>query len=164
MINNLSLIVAIGRNYELGKDNDLIWHFKEDMKFFKNTTMNHTVIMGRKTFESLPKALPNRTNVVITSNKDYQVDGVIVLSSFEEALEYIKNEDDECFIIGGASIYKMFLEYAHTLYITKINDSALADVYFPKFDESLYSCEEIATYNEDGKSFSIYKYEKKDTN
>jgi dihydrofolate reductase len=160
---NLSLIVAIGKNNELGKDNDLIWHFKDDMKFFKNTTMNHTVIMGRKTFESLPKILPNRTNVVITSNMDYQVDGAEVIHSFDEALKYIEDSKDECFIIGGASIYKKFLEYADTLYITKIDAMAEADVYFPSFDEEMYKCNELESHEEDGIKYTIYKYEKKDT-
>ena len=158
---NLNLIVAIGKNNELGKNNDLIWHFKDDMKFFKNTTMNHTVIMGRKTFESLPKILPNRCDVVITSNMDYHMDGVEVLHSIDEALEYIKNSSDDCFIIGGASIYKKFLEYANTLYITKIDAEADADVYFPSFNEESYSCTNLESHEEDGIQYTIYKYEKK---
>ena len=160
---NLSLIVAIGKNNELGKDNDLIWHFKNDMKFFRETTMNHTVIMGRKTFESLPKVLPNRTNVVITSNKDYQIDGVEIIHSVEEVLKYVENSGDECFIIGGASIYKKFLDYADTLYITRIDAEASADVYFPEFNKDLYKCVKLENHEEEGIKYTIYKYEKKDT-
>ena len=82
---SISMIAAVGRNLELGKNNDLIWHFKEDMKFFKNTTMGHTVIMGRKTFESLPKALPGRKNIVLSLNPNYTADSAEVISSVEEA-------------------------------------------------------------------------------
>ena len=86
---SISVIAAVGRNYELGKNNDLIWHFKEDMRFFKQTTMGHTVVMGRKTFESLPKALPNRRNIVITSDENYKADGAEVIAD----INYVYNLD-----------------------------------------------------------------------
>ena len=89
---SVSIIAAVGRNFELGKNNDLIWHFKQDMKFFKETTLGHTVIMGRKTFESLPKALPNRLNVVITSDSSYSAENIVVVSSVEQALKYCDND------------------------------------------------------------------------
>ena len=93
---SISIIAAIGKNNELGKNNDLVWHFKDDMKFFKEATTGNTVIMGRKTFESLPKALPNRRNIVISSNKDYKADGAEVYTSIKAALKACKN--DEIFI------------------------------------------------------------------
>ena len=99
---SVSMIAAVGKNLELGKNNNLIWHFKEDMKFFKDTTMEHTVVMGRKTFESLPKALPGRKNIVISSNAEYQAQGATVVTSVEEALQIADNE--EIFVIGGGKI------------------------------------------------------------
>lgn len=142
---NISMIAAVGRNLELGKANDLIWHFKEDMKFFKQTTIGNTVIMGRKTFESLPKPLADRQNIVITNNKNYTAEGADVVFSLDEALEKCKNEN--VFIIGGGKIYGEFLPRASKLYITEINDTcADADTYFPSFDKALYNREIIASY------------------
>lgn len=142
---NISMIAAVGRNLELGKANDLIWHFKEDMKFFKQTTIGNTVIMGRKTFESLPKPLADRQNIVITNNKNYTAEGADVVFSLDEALEKCKNEN--VFIIGGGKIYGEFLPRASKLYLTEINDAcADADTYFPAFDKALYNREIIASY------------------
>lgn len=142
---NLSIIAAVGRNLELGKANDLIWHFKDDMKFFKQTTIGNTVIMGRKTFESLPKPLADRQNIVITNNKNYTADGAEVVFSLDEALEACKNEN--VFIIGGGKIYGEFLPRASKLYLTEINDTCEdADTYFPQFDKALYNREIIASY------------------
>src|SRR5574344_2852368 len=138
MIDNLSLIVAIGKNNELGKDNQLLWHLKGDLAFFKEKTMGHTIIMGRKTFESLPKMLPNRKHIIISRNEKYLIDGALVLHSEEDVLEYIKNSSDECFIIGGASIYQEYLPFCKTLYITKIDATTNADAFFPFIDEKLY--------------------------
>ncbi len=143
---SISMIAAVGKNLELGKNNDLIWHFKEDMKFFKETTMGHPVIMGRKTFESLPKALPGRRNIVISSNPDYKTDGAETVTSINEALEIAKKED--VFIIGGGRIYKEFLPYADNLYLTEINAVCNdADTYFPRFNKSDY-IKEIVNYYE----------------
>ena len=85
---SISIIAAVGKNFELGKNNDLIWHFKEDMRFFKQTTMGHTVVMGRKTFESLPKALPNRRNIVITSDENYKADGAEVITDINDVYSF----------------------------------------------------------------------------
>lgn len=143
---NLSIIAAVGKNFELGKANDLIWHFKDDMKFFKQTTIGNTVIMGRKTFESLPKPLADRQNIVITNNKNYTADGAEVVFSLDEALEACKNEN--VFIIGGGKIYGEFLPRASKLYLTEINDTCEdADTYFPQFDKALYNREIIASYD-----------------
>lgn len=149
---SVSIIAAVGKNFELGKNNDLIWHFKDDMKFFKETTTNHIVIMGRKTFESLPKALPNRRNIVITSKKDYSAEGAEVVASIDEALDLSKNED--VFIIGGGQIYKSFLDVADKLYLTEIDDSCEeADTFFPSFDKSKYTRTVLKTNEQDGIQF-----------
>jgi dihydrofolate reductase len=154
------MIVAVGKNYEIGKGNDLIWHFREDMKFFKGTTMGNTVIMGRKTFESLPKALPNRRNVVISTNSDYVADGAEVVTSIDEALKIAKHTD--AFIIGGGRIYAEFLPYADKLYLTEIDDECPdAQVYFPQFDKSEYTRKVLAQHEVDGITFSHVLYEKK---
>ena len=156
---SVSMIAAVGKNLELGKNNDLIWHFKEDMKFFKDTTMGHTVVMGRKTFESLPKALPGRKNIVISSNAEYQAQGATVVTSVEEALQIADNE--EVFVIGGGKIYAEFLPYADKLYLTEIDaECADADTYFPQFNKSDYIKEIINYYDIDGVEFYHVVYKK----
>lgn len=156
---SVSMIAAVGKNLELGKNNNLIWHFKEDMKFFKDTTMGHTVVMGRKTFESLPKALPGRKNIVISSNAEYQAQGATVVTSVEEALQIADNE--EVFVIGGGKIYAEFLPYADKLYLTEIDaECADADTYFPHFNKSEYIKEIINYYDIDGVEFYHVVYKK----
>nr|MDD5838297.1 dihydrofolate reductase [Eubacteriales bacterium] len=156
---SVSMIAAVGKNLELGKNNDLIWHFREDMKFFKDTTMGHTVVMGRKTFESLPKALPGRKNIVISSNAEYQAQGATVVTSVEEALQIADNE--EIFVIGGGKIYAEFLPYADKLYLTEIDaECEDADTYFPQFNKSEYIKEIINYYDIDGVEFYHVVYKK----
>ncbi|MCM1286150.1 MAG: dihydrofolate reductase [Acetobacter sp.] len=157
----ISMIAAVGKNSELGKGNDLIWHFKEDMKFFKETTMGNTVIMGRKTFESLPKALPNRKNIVITNNKNYKAEGAAVVNSPDEAIAIAEGE--EVFIIGGGRIYSYFLPLADKLYLTEIEaECADADTFFPQFNKSLYDFEQLSEYDVNGIKFSHVCYTKKE--
>ena len=142
----ISMIAAVGKNLELGKNNDLIWHFKEDMKFFKETTMGHPVIMGRKTFESLPKALPGRKNIV---------------TSVEEAIKHAEAENTDAFVIGGGRIYTEFLPYADNLYLTEINaEYPDADTYFPDFNKSDYIKEIVNFYDVDGTEFYHVIYKK----
>lgn len=156
---SISMIAAVGKNFELGKNNDLIWHFKEDMKFFKNTTMGHTVIMGRKTFESLPKALPGRKNIVLSLNPNYTADSAEVISSVEEAVEL--SQDSEVFVIGGGKVYELMLPYADKIYLTEIEDECNdADTYFPKFNKELYNRKVIASYEIDSIKFSHILYSK----
>lgn len=156
---SISVIAAVGKNFELGKNNDLIWHFKEDMRFFKQTTMGHTVVMGRKTFESLPKALPNRRNIVITSDENYKADGAEVITDINDVYSFAENE--EIFIIGGVKIYDEFISDADKIYLTEIDaEDKNASVYFPHFDKSLYKRNVIATYDADGIEFSHVLYSK----
>jgi dihydrofolate reductase len=145
----VSLIVAVSENGVIGKDNDLIWHLPKDMKFFKDTTMGHHVIMGRKNFESIPhkyRPLPDRTNIVITRQSEYKAKGCIVVNSVEAALEIAKkNGDIEPFIIGGGQIYKIALEanLVDKIYLTKVRHSFEGDTFFPELNTDWKQIERI---------------------
>ena len=136
----VSLIVAVANNGVIGKDNDLIWYLPEDMRFFKETTLGHHVIMGRKNFESIPhkySPLPNRTNVVITRQTDYTAEGCVVVNSLESAIQIArKNGDTEPFIIGGGQIYKLALEanLVDKIYLTKIHHTYEGDTFFSELE------------------------------
>ena len=127
------LIAAAGKNNALGKNNDLIWHLPNDFKRFKALTSGHYIIMGRKTFESFPKPLPNRTHVVITRQKGYQPEGCIVVDSIEKALA-ISPKNEDVYIIGGGEIYTSGLPFAQKIELTRVNDDFEADVFFPELD------------------------------
>ncbi|MBU8892355.1 MAG: dihydrofolate reductase [Bacteroidales bacterium] len=127
----LSIIVAVAGNNVIGKDNDLIWHLPRDLKHFKETTIGHYVIQGRKTYESCGRPLPNRTNVIITRDKNYTADGCIVVHSLEQAIFEAKN-DPEAFIIGGGKIYEQALSLVDRIYLTKIHHLFEGDTYFPE--------------------------------
>jgi len=129
----LTMIAAAAENNALGKDNDLIWHISEDLKRFKRLTTGHAIIMGRKTFESMPKALPNRTNIVLTKRKDYQAKGAEVVHTVEDALELVK-KDVQPFIIGGGQIYSLFMPLCDRIELTRVHHEFEADVYFPDID------------------------------
>lgn len=155
----ISIIAAVGRNYELGRNNDLIWHFHKDMVFFRETTTGSTVLMGRKTFESLPKALPKRRNIVITNDKNYTAEGAEVCHSIDDALELCKN--DNVFVIGGGKIYQQFIDMADSLYLTEVEaECDDADTYFPTFNKADYSREVLAEHEENGIKFSHILYKK----
>ena len=129
----LSIIVAVSRNQVIGKDNQLIWKLSADLKRFKALTTGHTIIMGRKTFDSIGKPLPNRTSIVITRQKDYKIEGCIVVNSLEEALEKAADQE-EVFIIGGGAIYKDALAKANKVYYTKVHKDFEGDTFFPVID------------------------------
>lgn len=133
MGNDITLIAAVSENNALGKDNQLIWHLSEDLKRFKRLTQGHAIIMGRKTFESLPKALPNRKNIILTHNKGYKAEGAIVVHTLAQALAETEG-DEQPFIIGGGEIYKLFLPIANTIELTRIHASFEADTFFPEID------------------------------
>jgi dihydrofolate reductase len=128
----ITLIAAIGQNNELGKNNQLLWYLPNDFKRFKALTSHHTIIMGRKTFDSLPGILPNRKHIIISRNKDLKIEHTIVVNSLENALELTKYED--VFIIGGGQIYKESISIAAILEITRVNTTLDADTFFPEID------------------------------
>lgn len=131
----LSIIVATAENNAIGKDNDLIWYISDDLKRFKRLTTGHTILMGRKTYESLPNgALPKRENIVITRDRDLQLPKCTMVYSIDEAIEKYGKSDEEIFIIGGGSIYEKLLPYAQKIYLTKVHSSFDADVFFPEID------------------------------
>lgn len=136
----ISMIAAVAENRVIGKDNDLVWSLPDDMKFFMQTTSGHHVIMGRKNYESIPekfRPLPNRTNIIITRQKDYKAEGAHVVHSLEAALDLARsNEEGEAFIIGGGQIYELGLEHADTMYLTEIQATFDGDAFFPEFDRT----------------------------
>lgn len=131
----ITLIAAAAENNALGKDNDLLWHLPNDFKRFKEITSGHHIIMGRKTFESFPKPLPNRTHIIITRQKEYLVENCIVVHSLEEAIA-IAPKNEEVFIIGGAQIYEQSIPLADKIDLTRVHTSLDADAFFPEFDTS----------------------------
>lgn len=138
----ISLIAAVGKKNELGKAGKLLWNLPADMKHFRDTTRGHTVIMGRKTFESIGRPLPERENIVVTRDLNYYQPGITIVHSLEEALRYAaleqgkhfeeKQDETEVFIIGGGELYKESITRANKLYITKVDDSPEADTLFPE--------------------------------
>ena len=132
----LSIIVAIANENVIGKDNQLIWHLPEDLKRFKEITSGHNIIMGRKTFESLGRVLPNRKHIILCNDMEMNIDNenVEILDDISKLDKYI-NSDEESFIIGGATIYKLLMPYANKMYITKIDESFEGDVWFPEIKE-----------------------------
>lgn len=130
----ITLIAAAGENNELGKDKDLVWHLPDDFKRFKRLTTGHYIIMGRKTFETFPNLLPNRTHVIITRKKDYAPKDAIVVHSLDEALQAAK-DDPQPYIIGGGEIYKLSMEVADVIELTRVHGHFDADTYFPEIDE-----------------------------
>lgn len=155
-----TIIAAIGKNRELGRDNKLLWSLKGDLKFFKEKTTNHTIIMGRKTFESLGRLLPNRKHVVISSSNNFPEE-VDVYNNIESLLSYYKDTSEELFIIGGAKIYSEFIDYATKMYLTLVDGEFDADVYFPMFDESVWTKTVLSENEENGLKYKHVLYEKK---
>ena len=133
----ITIIVAVSENDVIGNNNKLIWHLSKDLIRFKNLTKGHHVIMGRKTFESMPKALPNRTNVVITRNKNYTAENITVVDSLENALKVCK-DDPQPFIIGGGEIYRIGLTYAKRIELTRVYHNFEGDTTFPQIDKNLW--------------------------
>lgn len=158
---SFSIIAAIGKNNELGKDNNLIWTIKEDLKFFKDTTMSHPIVMGSKTFYTLPKVLPGRTNIVISSKSDFP-EGVVVYKSIDDLINDYKDSDEELFIIGGGKIYSAFLDKCDKLYLTEIDAECNdADTYFPNFNKDDYEREEISSGIDNDITYKHVLYKKK---
>jgi len=150
----ITIIAAVAENNALGKDNQLIWHLPTDLKRFKQVTLNHHIIMGRKTFESLGKPLPNRTTIIISRNKNYNATGCIIVNSLKKAIEASAN-DKTPYILGGAEIYKQAIEIADKLDITFIHHKFDADAFFPVIDNNIWK----ETSRKDFKADKTNKYD-----
>ncbi len=166
----VSIIAAIGKNRELGKNNDLIWHLPKDMKFFTETTLGHFVIMGRRNYDSIPtkyRPLKERTNVIVTRQDGFKAENCVVVNSVEEGIALAKMEEDsECFVIGGGQIYDYAIRnnLVDRIYLTHIDESFEADTFFTDFDTSKWHQKTIMTFQKDEKNvhdFEIIQYDKK---
>ena len=155
----LSIIVAKAKNNVIGKDNQLIWNLPEDLKRFKSMTENHTIIMGRKTFESLGRVLPNRKHIVFSQNPDFQVndENVEVVHSMLQIQQYIESEE-EAFVIGGAMIYGLLMPHVTKMYITQINENFEGNIIFPKFDTEKWEVIEREEVIKDENNKFDYEY------
>lgn len=160
----ISLIAAIGKNRELGRENKLIFDLKKDMAHFKEKTFGHVVIMGRKTFESIGHALPNRTNIVITRDSSFMLhnSSAKIVHSIEEALDLAKKyEEEEVFVIGGAQIYEAFLPYADKLYLTIVDKEVEdADAFFPEYENDFKKIISSIGNEENGTRFTFMELER----
>jgi len=133
---DISLIVAIGRNREIGKDNSLLWHIRRDFQNFKKVTMGHHLVMGRKTYESIGKTLPGRTTIILTRDQNYVQNDCLLAHSIEEAIQLaIQRGERELFICGGENIYKQFMPLADKIYLSRVDFEGNADTFFPEFEE-----------------------------
>ncbi len=157
----ISLIAAIGQKNELGLRGKLVFHIKEDMEFFRNTTLGHPVLMGRRTFESIGKPLKGRTNFVVSSDPDSLPDSVEPVRHLKQFLENWQDSEEELFVIGGAMVYFESLKYARHLYLTEVDATVDADTFFPIFDKSNYTSDLIKKGKEDDLAFTISKYTRK---
>lgn len=157
----ISIIAAIAENNGIGLNNQLLWHLPDDLQFFKKTTLNNSIIMGRKTFESIGKALPKRQNIVVSSNPQFEAPGCLLVKNLQEAIT--KAESEEVFIVGGASIYQQALSMAHKLYITHVHHTCEADTFFPVIDKTIWKTVFREAHQKDEKhahDFTFVIYEK----
>ena len=134
----ITIVVAMGKNREIGKNNQLLWHLSKDLKHFKDLTSGHPIIMGRKTYESIGKPLPNRTNIVISKKDDWFEEGILIVGSVKEAVKFAKKIDEEVFIIGGGNIYEQTIDLADILEVTLVDAELEADTFFPKINEKIW--------------------------
>lgn len=159
-LSNLSIIVAIADDYAIGRDNDLIWHISEDLKRFKALTTGHVVVMGRNTWNSLPKKpLPNRRNIVLTHDTSFNPEGAEVAHTVNELLNMVSHSSEEVFIMGGATLYQQFLPFTQRLYVTHVYASFPdADVHFPIIDNSVFHMVSQTERTLDEKANLTYNY------
>lgn len=160
----IHLVVAKSDNNVIGHDNQLIWHLPNDLKHFKEITTGHPIIMGRKTFESIGRPLPNRTNIIITRNKNYSVENAKVAHSLNEALQCAKEIDKNIFIIGGGKIYEQAIDFADILEVTEVHENFEGDTYFPEIDLNVWKEISRIKHHKDEKNkfdYSFVRYERK---
>ena len=160
----LSIIVAKAKNNTIGKDNKLLWHISDDLKRFEELTTGHVIIMGRKTFESLGKVLPNRKHIVFSQNPDFKVndENVEIVHSMLQLQEYIE-DDKENFVIGGAMIYNLLMPYVKKMYVTQINKEFDGDTFFPRIDEEVWNVVEKVSERDENSNldYEYVTYERK---
>jgi dihydrofolate reductase len=154
----IAIVVAVAENNVIGKDNQLIWHLPADLRFFKNLTMGHPILMGRKTYESIGKPLPGRTTVIITRQQDFEAPGCIVTNSVDEAIAEARKLDQDIYIIGGAEIYKQALAKVDTIYLTRVNHTFDGDTFFPEIDEKNWEVESEEKHEPDEKNTYSYSF------
>ena len=156
----ISISVAVAKNNVIGKDNKLLWHISEDLKRFKRITSNKKMIMGRKTFESLPGILPNREHIVVTRDENFKVDSdkVTIVHDLNSLLEKYSKCEDEIFVIGGAEIYKQLLPYTQKIYLTKIDETFEGDTYFPEINYDEFKTEYVSEQFTDEKNGLNYTF------
>ena len=160
----ITIVVAMGLNNEIGADNKLLWHLPTDLKHFKEITTEHPIIMGRKTYESIGKPLPNRTNIVVSRKKDWFEEGILIVGSLKEAIKFAKKMDENIFIIGGGNIYEQTIDIADKLEVTQVQAELKADIFFPKIDEKIWQKTEEICHEKDEKNefdFCFQTWERK---
>lgn len=156
----ISLIVAASENNVIGKDNKLIWHLPNDMKFFKNTTWGMPLIMGRKTYQSMDKPLPGRINIVITRQKDWKAEGVVVAKDIGQAIERAKETNcKEIFIAGGGEIFKQSMELADRIYMTRVHAVLEGDTFFPEIDKAIWELTDNEDFGTDERHAYAYSFQ-----
>lgn len=147
-----TIVVAMGEKNEIGFENQLLWHLPKDLKHFKDLTSGHPIIMGRKTYESIGKALPNRTNIVVSRKKDWFEEGILIVGSLKEALKFAKKIDEEVFVIGGGNIYEQTMDLVDKLEVTLVKADLEADTFFPKIDEKIWKKTNEVCHEKDEKN------------
>lgn len=161
-----TIVVAMGEKNEIGSGNQLLWHLPKDLKHFKDLTSGHPIIMGRKTYESIGKALPNRTNIVVSRKKNWFQEGVLIVGSLKEAVKFAKKIDENIFIIGGGNVYEQTMEIADRLEVTLVKANLEADTYFPKINSKFWKMTSEVCHEKDEKNqydFCFKTYEKVDS-
>ncbi|MGL6039278.1 MAG: dihydrofolate reductase [Soonwooa sp.] len=162
----VSIVVAMGKNNAIGKDNQLLWHLPEDLKHFKNLTSGHPIIMGRKTYESIGRPLPNRTNIVVSRKENWFEEGILIVPSLKEALKHARKIDSEVFVIGGGNIYSQTIDLVDKLEVTIVDGDMEADTFFPKIDSKIWAETKKECHSKDEKNVFDYcfvTYERKES-
>lgn len=158
-----TIVVAMGEKNEIGFKNQLLWHLPKDLKHFKDITSGHPIIMGRKTYESIGKPLPNRTNIVVSRQKDWFEEGILIVGSIKEAIKFAKKIDEQVFIIGGGNIYEQTMDIVDVLEVTLVKADLEADTYFPKIDSKVWKKTDEVCHEKDEKNqydFCFQRFEK----
>ncbi len=161
----ITIVVAMGLKNEIGANNELLWHLPTDLKRFKEITTDHPIIMGRKTYESIGKPLPNRTNIVVSRKENWFEEGILIVGSLKEALKFAKKIDENIFIIGGGNVYEQTLALTDRLEVTQVQAELEADIFFPKIDEKIWQKTAETCHEKDEKNaydFCFQTFERKE--